>query len=116
MLAAQFGFLPKRSMFERARAYALKKSKQSHTINGLTPIGYPLGAESPTSVLVPPLTTAGILWSLLSTAGVAASAYHGYKRNNSVGWGIAWAFLGGLVPIVTVPIAIAQGFGKRKGG
>jgi hypothetical protein len=47
-------------------------------------------------------------------AGAAAGAYHGYKRNNSVGWAVGWALLGGLVPIITVPLSLAQGFGKKK--
>jgi hypothetical protein len=51
---------------------------------------------------------------LLGTIGVAVGAYHGYKRNNSAGWAIAWALAGGLAPIITVPIALAQGLGKPK--
>lgn len=53
-------------------------------------------------------------YSVMSTVGVAAGAYHGYKRDNSIGWAIGWAVLGGLVPFITIPVAIAQGFGKRK--
>lgn len=55
------------------------------------------------------------LWWLLSVAGVGLSAYHGYKRNNSVGWAIGWGLLGGLAPVITVPVAFAQGFAKPKG-
>lgn len=51
----------------------------------------------------------------LATIGAALGAYHGYKRDNSVGWALWWAAWGALVPIVTVPVAIAQGFGKPKG-
>ena len=47
-------------------------------------------------------------------AGVGAGAYHGYKRNNSVGWAIGWALLGGVFPIITIPLSLAQGFGKSK--
>ena len=54
------------------------------------------------------------LTRMLGIAGTAVGAYHGYKRNNSVGWAVAWAFLGGLVPIITVPVALAQGLGKPK--
>jgi len=46
-------------------------------------------------------------------AAAGASAYHGYKRNNSIGWAIWWGLMGGLFPIITVPVALAQGFGKR---
>lgn len=55
------------------------------------------------------------LWSLLSIAGGAAGAYHGYKRNReSIGWAIGWGLLGSMFPVITVPIAVAQGFGKAK--
>lgn len=53
-------------------------------------------------------------YSLLSTAGVAVGAYHGYKRNNSIGWAIGWALLGGAFPFIAIPVAFAQGVGKRK--
>jgi hypothetical protein len=51
---------------------------------------------------------------ILSTASMAASAYHGYKRNNSVGWAIAWGALGALFPVITPVVAVAQGYGKRS--
>ena len=47
---------------------------------------------------------------------VALSTYHGYKRNNSLGWALWWGFMGGLFPVITPVIAFAQGFGKRAGG
>jgi hypothetical protein len=46
---------------------------------------------------------------------MAASAYHGYKRNDSVGWAIVWGGLGAIFPVLTPAIALAQGFGKSKG-
>lgn len=54
----------------------------------------------------------------LSTVSGALSAYHGYKRNDSIGWAIVWYFMGAWFPIITPAIAVAQGFGKpyRKGG
>lgn len=49
----------------------------------------------------------------LSAASLGASAYHGYRRNRgSVGWAIAWGLLGGLFPIITPAVALAQGFAK----
>ena len=57
-----------------------------------------------------------VAWNIARTASVAASAYHGYKRNQSVGWALVWGFFGGLAPVVTPAIALAQGFGKRKPG
>lgn len=85
------------------------------------PIGYSLyglGAEeSAVDVVKPPMTPAAIFWTLLATAGTAISVYHGYKRNNgSIGWAAVWGIAGALVPVVTVPVAIAQGLGKRKSG
>lgn len=44
----------------------------------------------------------------------AASAYHGYKRNKSGLWAIIWGVAGGVAPIITPAVAVAQGFGKRK--
>lgn len=48
-------------------------------------------------------------------AAVGACAYHGYRRNKSVGWAVAWAVLAGLSPLITTGVAFAQGFGKAKG-
>jgi hypothetical protein len=50
----------------------------------------------------------------LSTASMALSAYHGYKRNDSVGWALVWGLLGGTFPVITPVIAVAQGFGQEK--
>ncbi len=49
----------------------------------------------------------------LSIAGTVLGAYHGYRRNDSVGWAIGWALLGGAFPLITVPVALAQGFGEK---
>lgn len=51
----------------------------------------------------------------LGWAGIAAGAFHGYRRNQSVGWAIGWALAGGFFPLITTGIALAQGFGKKKG-
>ena len=53
------------------------------------------------------------LWSL-GTASIGASVYHGYKRNKSAGWAVAWGVFGAVAPVLSVPIALAQGFGKPK--
>lgn len=53
-------------------------------------------------------------WSVLSVAGAAAGAYHGTKRNDSVGWGLWWGLCGGAFPVVVPVIALAQGFGTRS--
>jgi len=76
---------------------------------GLTAIGADEAAPpSPRSIDV------ARAWQLLGMVAVPLSAYHGYKRNNSVGWAIGWALLGGAFPVVALPVAVAQGFGKRK--
>jgi hypothetical protein len=55
------------------------------------------------------------IWGLLSVASAAASGYHGIKRNNgSIGWGIGWFLLGGVFPVITPVVAVAQGFAKPK--
>lgn len=55
-----------------------------------------------------------LAWTAAHTAAFSSLVYHGYKRNDSVGWALVWGIFGGLVWPITVPIAIAQGFGKRK--
>jgi hypothetical protein len=49
---------------------------------------------------------------IFGTIGAALGAYHGYKRNNSAGWGVAWALFGSVAPFLAVPFAVAQGFGQ----
>jgi hypothetical protein len=56
------------------------------------------------------------LIGLVVTASMAASAFHGYRRNESVGWALWWGFCGALAPVLTPVIAVAQGFGKPKRG
>ncbi len=53
---------------------------------------------------------------LAGFASFLALTYHGYKRNDSVGWALVWGILGGIVWPITVPIAVAQGFAKPKRG
>jgi hypothetical protein len=54
-----------------------------------------------------------VIWGVLSAVSAGVSGFHGYRRNNSAGWGIAWFILGGLFPVITPTVAFAQGFGKR---
>lgn len=54
-----------------------------------------------------------MVWGILSTASMAVGAYHGYRRNNSVGWALWWGLMGALFPVITPTIAVAQGFGKK---
>lgn len=72
-------------------------------------------SEAQIKTLFKPLPTPfRIAWGIASTASFAASVYHGYKRNDSVGWAIWWGLMGALFPIITPTIALAQGFAKPK--
>lgn len=52
---------------------------------------------------------------LVTTGSAVALAYHGYKRTGSVLWALLYAYAGKKVPVLAVPIAVAQGYGVRKG-
>ncbi len=66
---------------------------------------------------VSPLRKAAVVaYGIASIAGAAIGAYHGYKRNDSVGWAICWSLLGSLAPVIVIPVAYAQGIGKPKRG
>ncbi len=58
-------------------------------------------------------TVGSTAYGIASTAATVALAYHGYKRNDSIGWAIVWGVFGGIFWPVAAPIAIAQGFGKK---
>jgi len=60
-------------------------------------------------------STMSIVYSIASFIGMVGGAYHGYKRTKSAGWAFGWALFGGALPIIAIPIALAQGFGKTKG-
>jgi hypothetical protein len=84
-----------------------------------------LGADAPPGAdpasLPPPAPAASVgfispflnLWKYVAPLSALACAYHGYKRNDSIGWALWWGLVGSM-PITPV-IALAQGFGKRKG-
>lgn len=52
-------------------------------------------------------------WSLAGTAAMGLAAYHGYKRTGSIGWTLLWAICGGIAPIITTGVVLAQGVGKK---
>lgn len=55
------------------------------------------------------------IYGLAGLAGAGLGAYHGYKRNNdSIGWAVGWGLFGSVLPILAIPIAVAQGIGKPK--
>lgn len=76
----------------------------------LAPVPPPAPSSSPT------LDKLAVAYKIAGTVAAVAGVYHGYKRNDSVGWALGWGILAGAFPLVTIPIAVAQGFGKRKGG
>jgi len=62
--------------------------------------------------MFPPIPEQPAWKKALSMAAGAACAYHGFKRNESAGWAVAWAAFGSTIPLLALPIALAQGFGK----
>jgi len=54
------------------------------------------------------------VYPVLSLAGLVTGIYHGYKRNNSAGWALAWGLFGSVMPFISVPLSIAQGYGEKK--
>lgn len=82
-----------------------------------------MGQAVPSAAPTPSTSTAvvhaemGAVPSVLYLASLAASgalAYHGYKRNNSVGWALVWGLAGGIVWPVSLAIAFSQGFAKSR--
>ncbi len=70
-----------------------------------------MGDDAP----APPRTLSSVAnSSSVSTGASMALGYHGYKRTGSIGWALVYAALGKLLPVVAVPVAVAQGFGARK--
>jgi hypothetical protein len=72
----------------------------------------PLGDASP----VPATTSLHdfVTSDTVSTAATLAMTYHGYKRTGSLIWALVYGLAGRWVPVVAVPVAMAQGFGERK--
>ena len=77
-------------------------------------LGDDLATPQAVSTVSPTRNLMMAAYAVASLAGTAVGAYHGYKRNDSVGWAIGWALLGGLFPVIVIPVAYAQGIGKRK--
>lgn len=83
---------------------------------------FPSSFQGSTLLGSPTLDAGNVNWSALwpkvagtlTLASAAASAYHGYKRNDSIGWSLWWFTMGVLFPVVTPVIGVAQGFAKPK--
>jgi hypothetical protein len=78
--------------------------------------GVPRAYSAPLAPGQPAMTFPSVspLRAALGTVAAAACAYHGYRRNESAGWALGWAFFGSVAPILALPIALAQGFGKPR--
>ena len=74
--------------------------------------------EAPAPTSESPSWPSGLVatvYGLLSLAGTATSAYHGARRNHGSVWSaVVWGFFGGVAPLITVPVAAAQGFAKPR--
>ena len=84
---------------------------------GLTPklVGDALSAADMSTTLTTTIFTKRNVMGFLVVASAALSAFHGYRRNQSVPWALGWFMAGMIFPVVTPTIAFAQGFGQRKG-
>lgn len=81
-------------------------------------------SDAATSLVNPPDTTiipgssGGFFsektWQFIRIAAIGAAAYHGYRRNSSVGWAVGWGLLAGLSPPIVIGVALAEGFAKPK--
>lgn len=49
----------------------------------------------------------------VKTVSAVALTYHGYRRAGVFG-AVMYGLAGRFVPLVAVPVAVAQGFGKKK--
>ncbi len=52
---------------------------------------------------------------VVKTGVAVALTYHGYKRTGSILWALIYGALGRIAPLTSGVIAVAQGFGQRKG-
>lgn len=84
--------------------------------NGSPPAVAPSGALTPYQNPDGSLSAAGMFWATASIASTAFCAWHGYKRNQSVGWAFLWGVGGAMAPIIAPAIAVAQGAGERAKG
>lgn len=60
------------------------------------------------------VSTVQSIMTMLRIPGMIGGVYHGYKRNQSIGWALAWGAAGYLSPVITGVVSYAQGFGKKK--
>jgi hypothetical protein len=78
------------------------------------PAPAPAPPAPPAPAPVSNLSTVELVVGALGIASTAGLIYHGYRRNDSILWALVWGVLGGAVPIIGWPVALAQGFGDPK--
>lgn len=105
--------LPGFPTLDQIATYATVRAAMPQAIVSVTPPTSPAG-----DIVVQPERDwrdyrPSALWTVLSMASAGASAFHGYRRNQSVGWAVAWGAAGAVFPVITPAIAVAQGFGER---
>lgn len=59
--------------------------------------------------------TGAAIASIVGSAGLAIGIYHGYHRNRGhIGWTLVWGVFGAIMPVVAIPLALAQGLKQPK--
>ena len=105
-------YQPAPKSVESAPSVSAVSDKLTQALNG---IQLASGLDATQEVKVNPMDSpAWQVYRLAAMISVPVCAYHGYKRNQSVGWALWWAIMGGLAPVIAPTIAVAQGFGKEK--
>lgn len=87
---------PSRNLLDPNRGPAFGRASMTPTVGQLT-------SEQTSTFL-----------QVATAASIGLSAYHGYKRNDDLAWGIIWGLLGGIFPIITPAIALAEGYAVRS--
>lgn len=91
----------------RTRAFARLVPRVMRTVNGSAHLSGPFAGTAS--------EVTSVLWGAASLVSMAASAYHGSKRNGgSIAWGVWWGIMGGMFPVLTPAIGAAQGFARCK--
>lgn len=88
-----------------------RAADQSGVVHPLANLGQPQTGSRYGTLHGLPGGVSMALW-VAGLASVPVLAYHGYKRNRSVGWALVWGIFGSWVWPITVPVAFAQGYAK----
>jgi len=74
---------------------------------------YPWAAK-PTNGLGQDASPLAMVQAVGGLAGMILGAYHGYRRDDSVGWAIGWALFGSMFWPIAIPVMLVQGLGKPE--